>query len=232
MALPSNSPPDSASTFAKPTKFTSRKKGGNIHGPECEPLSTSGMLPVAAKGFSNMVGKGSQSHPSRPSLSSQQSSSVPSTPHQRARREFTTTSRSPSPRGLSGSHSPRSVMSESNSNLSALPKGRPVCKYEGVLRLSVKRRMQYDIGDAPLDEPPATPKETLDPEEDKKLTDDMKELYGRLLPTEDSEERRRKFLIKLEHILHKQWPGNEFTVHVFGSSGNMLCTSDSDGMSR
>jgi DNA polymerase sigma len=89
--------------------------------------------------------------------------------------------------------------------------------------------MQYDIGDEPLENPPSTPKESLDPEEDDKLSGDMRELYDRLLPSEDSEKRRILFVEKLERILHKEWPGNEFKVHVFGSSGNMLCTSDSDG---
>jgi DNA polymerase sigma len=89
--------------------------------------------------------------------------------------------------------------------------------------------MRYDIGDAPLEPPPVEPKKTLDPDEDDKLSGDMRELYDRLLPTEDSERRRRSFVQKLERILHNEWPGNEFKVHVFGSSGNMLCTSDSDG---
>jgi DNA polymerase sigma len=104
-----------------------------------------------------------------------------------------------------------------------------VCKYEGAGRIGTKRRMRYDIGDAPLEPPSVEPKKTLDPHEDDKLTGDMRELYDRLLPTEDSERRRRLFVEKLEHILHSEWPGHEFKVHVFGSSGNMLCTSDSDG---
>ena len=90
--------------------------------------------------------------------------------------------------------------------------------------------MQYDIGDATLEDPQVEPKKSLDPDEDKKLTGDMRELYDRLLPSEDSEKRRHAFVRKLERILHKEWPGHKFTVHVFGSSGNMLCTSDSDGI--
>jgi DNA polymerase sigma len=91
--------------------------------------------------------------------------------------------------------------------------------------------MQYNIGDAPLDDAPSKLKKFLDPNEEKKLSGDMRELYDRLLPTEESEARRRLLVEKLERILHQEWPGNEFNVHVFGSSGNLLCTSDSDGMS-
>jgi DNA polymerase sigma len=110
-----------------------------------------------------------------------------------------------------------------------LPKGRPVCKYEGKYAFN-RRRMQYDIGDKPLDPPEKEPKKTLDPEEHKKLSGDMRELYDRLLPSEESEKRRHEFVQKIEQILYKEWPGYEFKVHVFGSSGNMLCTSDSDGL--
>lgn len=73
------------------------------------------------------------------------------------------------------------------------------------------------------------PKKYLNPTEEDKLSGDMRELYDRILPTKDSDERRAKFVRKLENILNKQWPGNDIKVHVFGSSGNMLCTTDSDG---
>ena len=33
----------------------------------------------------------------------------------------------------------------------------------------------------------------------------------------------------MEHILGTEFPGNLSKVHVFGSSGNMLYTTDSDG---
>lgn len=89
--------------------------------------------------------------------------------------------------------------------------------------------MLYDIGDAPLEAPTEEPKAALDPDEEDKLSGDMRELYDRLLPTAESEQRRIRLVEKLDTILRKEWPGNEFTVHVFGSSGNMLCTSDSDG---
>lgn len=73
------------------------------------------------------------------------------------------------------------------------------------------------------------PKKYLDPNEDEKLSGDMRELYSRLIPSVESDERRGKFVQKLERILNEQWPGNNIRVHVFGSSGNLLCTSDSDG---
>jgi DNA polymerase sigma len=89
--------------------------------------------------------------------------------------------------------------------------------------------MQYDIGDAPLDKPKEEPKKALNPNEEKKLSGDMRELYDRLLPSKESDKRRLLFVEKLEDILHKQWPDAEFKVHIFGSSGNLLCTSESDG---
>jgi len=91
--------------------------------------------------------------------------------------------------------------------------------------------MQYDIGDEPLPDPTTPPPKALALEQEKKLSGDMRELYDRLLPSEDSEKRRKDLVSKLERILHKQWPEHEFTAHVFGSSGNLLCTSDSDGKS-
>lgn len=89
--------------------------------------------------------------------------------------------------------------------------------------------MQYDIGDAPLERPKEVPKKALSPDEEKKLSGDMRELYDRLLPTPDRDKKRLQFVDKLGRILRKEWPGNEFHVHVFGSSGNMLCTNESDG---
>jgi DNA polymerase sigma len=91
--------------------------------------------------------------------------------------------------------------------------------------------MQYNIGDERLPDPETTPKKTLNPEEDAKLSGDMRDLYARLLPSPESENRRKRFVEKLEGILHKEWPEEVFKVHVFGSSGNMLCTSESDGES-
>ena len=73
------------------------------------------------------------------------------------------------------------------------------------------------------------PKKFLNPREEGKLSGDMRELYDRILPTRESDEKRARFVQKLDRILNQQWPGNDIKVHVFGSSGNMLCTNDSDG---
>lgn len=165
-------------------------------------------------------------------LYSQQSSSVPSTPHQRPRRGFGSGSRSPSPRGLSGSQSPRSVHSELHGASTTLQKSRPFkdfCRYENIPAQS-RRRIPYKLGADPLDKPLNEPKESLNAEEEEKLTTDMLALYEKLLPTAESERRRALLVEKLKRLLHKQWPGDEFDIFVFGSSGNMLCTSESDGI--
>ena len=78
-------------------------------------------------------------------------------------------------------------------------------------------------------EPAAKVKKHLDPAEEEKLTGDMRELYDRLLPSAESEDRRARFVRKLEKILNDRWPGHGIKAHVFGSSGNLLCSNDSDG---
>lgn len=170
-------------------------------------------------------------HPPRPPLESQHSSSVPSTPFQRPRdRDMRFHSRSPSPhRGL-GSRSPGSVVSEAVGPYPAqrAHNGPSVCKFETGAELR-KRRMPYVTdGNEELPPPAKEPKKTLDPDEDKKLSGDMRELYDRLLPSDESEERRAQLVKKLDRILNEEWPGNEIRVNVFGSSGNLLSSSDSD----
>ncbi|KAF1812464.1 Nucleotidyltransferase [Eremomyces bilateralis CBS 781.70] len=162
---------------------------------------------------------------SRPPLVAQLSNSVPNTPHQYAR-DFTRRSRTPSPTGALGSHSPRSVVSEANGYLSSLPRSRPVCKYETSSAFS-RRRIPYNIGDELLLKEKGV-KRSLDEEEERRLENDMADLFRKLEPSKESEQRRQRLVEKLEEILHREWPGNEFKVHVFGSSGNLLCTSDSD----
>ena len=80
-----------------------------------------------------------------------------------------------------------------------------------------------------LERAKAPPKKFLSQEQDIKLTGDMRELYDRILPSEESDQRRAAFVRKLQKILNDRWPENDIKVHVFGSSGNLLCTSDSDG---
>lgn len=91
--------------------------------------------------------------------------------------------------------------------------------------------MGYDNADM-LEKAAVAPKAALNPDEEEKLSGDMRELYDRLLPSEESQKRRELLVEKLYRILNTEWPGNEFKVHVFGSSGNLLCTTESDGMYR
>jgi len=160
---------------------------------------------------------------------SQQSSSVPSTPHQHARK-FSFESRDPSPNATT-SHSPRSAYSESNITL---PSQRPVlpkqaCPYETAM-VHGKRRMAYSLGDERLPKlKPADIKSKLSEDDERKLSTDMRELYDRLLPTPQSEDKRIRLVAKLERLFNEKWPGHDIRVHVFGSSGNLLCTDESDG---
>lgn len=55
------------------------------------------------------------------------------------------------------------------------------------------------------------------------------DVYDRLLPSAESDDRRRQLVYKLEKLFNDQWPGHNIKVNVFGSSGNKLCSSDSDG---
>jgi DNA polymerase sigma len=103
-----------------------------------------------------------------------------------------------------------------------------VCKFETGAEIR-KRRIPYvDGGNEELGPPKKEPKKTLEPDEHEKLSGDMRELYDRLLPSQESEERRAQLVTKLERILNEEWPGNDIRVNVFGSSGNLLSSSDSD----
>lgn len=90
--------------------------------------------------------------------------------------------------------------------------------------------MPYSLGGDLLPEEKEGLKEKLTPEEEEKLSGDMREMYDRLLPSAESDNRRKQLVKKLEKLLNNQWPGSNIKVHVFGSSGNKLCSSDSDGM--
>lgn len=92
-----------------------------------------------------------------------------------------------------------------------------------------RRRMPYTIGADLLPEEKEGLKERLEAEEEERLTKDMLEVYDRLLPSAESDDRRRQLVRKLEKLFNDQWPGHDIKVHVFGSSGNKLCSSDSDG---
>ncbi|EEP79393.1 Poly(A) polymerase cid13 [Uncinocarpus reesii 1704] len=166
--------------------------------------------------------------PLRPTHTAQQSCSVPATPfHQPHGLRFSSRSRSRSPSPTRGSGSPRSAHSEFNHVLPLRPQYGG-CKYETAMA-HFRRRMPYSLGADLLPDEAGPLKEQLDSEAEAKLTSDMKDLYKTLLPSAESEERRIKFVRKLEGLLNMQWPGNDIKVHVFGSSGNKLCSSDSDG---
>ncbi|KAJ5113881.1 hypothetical protein N7456_002415 [Penicillium angulare] len=162
--------------------------------------------------------------PTRPPLNSQQSSSLPSTPYQHAR-NLSFHSRSPSP--ARGSTSPRSTHSESTHLPPSARKPLGGCKYETAMAF-FRRRIPYSLGADILPEEREGLKEKLDDEEEKKLTVDIMELYDRLLPSAESDDRRRQLVRKLEKLFNDQWPGHDIKANVFGSSGNKLCSSDSD----
>lgn len=150
------------------------------------------------------------------------SNSMPSTPRHPRTRQDAGKSRSPSPPTFT-LDSPRSATSES----SAHPTQKARCLYESGLVLQ-RRRIPYSLGSEALpDEKP--PRDSLSTEDDATLTADMEKLYNELLPSDESNERRRKFLIKLERLLNDEWPGHEIKVHPFGSTENKLCSTDSDG---
>jgi hypothetical protein len=181
-----------------------------------------------------MAGKGDVGKvvplPPRPSMVSHHSNSVPTTPHQYPRDLTGFRSRSPSPNGDLGSHSPRSVSSEANAIMPTLRKTSGGCRYETSMAFG-RRRIPYNIGSELLERiEEEKVKVALEPHEEDKLTGDMRELYDRLLPSAESVERRKKLVTKLEAILRAEWPVNDFKVHVFGSSGNLLYTNESDGM--
>lgn len=163
--------------------------------------------------------------PARPPLVSQQSSSLPSTPYQRAR-NLSFHSRSPSP--ARGNTSPRSTHSESTHLTPSARKPLGGCKYETAMAY-FRRRIPYSLGADILPEEKEGLKEKLEPEEEKRLTTDIMDLYDRLLPSAESDDRRRQLVSKLEKLFNEQWPGHEIKAHVFGSSGNKLCSSNSDG---
>ena len=90
--------------------------------------------------------------------------------------------------------------------------------------------MPYTIGTEPLEEESDALKATLSPEQKQKLDRDTRALYERLLPSSDSEAKRAQVVNKLQTILSTAFPELSVQVAVFGSSGNLLFTSRSDGM--
>lgn len=206
-------------------------QSGNTHGPSAYSQSLT-ETPIASQQPSNMAWHSPPKSSAldvnllpRPPLTQQHSNSLPSTPYQHSR-GLSFHSRSPSPRRRSTS--PRSTQSETNS-LSPFHKPLGGCKYETAMAYS-RRRVPYSIGGDLLPEDKVGLKEHLSREEEERLSADMQELYTQLLPSAESDDRRRQLVQKLETLFNEQWPGNNIKVHVFGSSGNKLCSSDSDGI--
>lgn len=220
----------------------SRNNSRGGHGNKNATLATNGERPpiTTEETGAKMAGKKADSQTNltprplpqqRQSSISQQSSSVPSTPHQHPRK-FSLSSREPSP-NAAANHSPRSAYSESNSTLPSLrplPPRVSVCRYETAF-VGGKRRMPYSLGTDRLDKVKDEDlKPKLSADEERELTGDMRELYDRLLPSSEGEMRRKKFVRKLEKLLNDEWPGHDIQVQMFGSSGNLLCTDESDGV--
>jgi predicted nucleotidyltransferase len=167
---------------------------------------------------------GPASHSPRPALKSQQSTSLPSTPNQRPR-DRASLSISPSGKRNVSNPSPRTHHSDSLPLPSRRPNGG--CKYETGMA-NAKRRVPYSLGPDKLEPASEVPRGFLSAAEDERLTNDMKRLYNMLLPSRESEARRKRLVEKLEMILRKQWPGYRIKVNVFGSTGNKLGTTESD----
>ena len=163
----------------------------------------------------------------RPAIMSHQSTSLPNTPFPHVR-DLSPVSNPPSSNVPSSNPSP--VLSDSNKSLPPSRRRSPTagCKFETGMAFS-KRRMAYSMGTDLLEKAIVTPQESLDPKDERRLTHDIGELYNNLIPTPESVKRRAQFVHKLETLLNKQWPGSDIKVNVFGSSGNMLYTNDSDG---
>jgi DNA polymerase sigma len=86
----------------------------------------------------------------------------------------------------------------------------------------------YSLGPDKLIAEPEKAAKQLSREQEEVLSRDIRELYGQLVPTLESEQRRKSFVAKLESILCERWPNTPIKVNVFGSTGNNLGTCDSD----
>jgi DNA polymerase sigma len=114
-------------------------------------------------------------------------------------------------------------------SLRPLPPRNGGCRFETAVQ-KIRRRIPYSIGDEKLEKSDLSKiQSSLSEDDERKLTTDMRELYDRLKPTPAVEEKRLKLVQKLEKMLNDAWPGCNIRVNLFGSSGNMLCTDDSDG---
>lgn len=165
--------------------------------------------------------------PPRPRMMSQQSNSLPSTPRQYAH-DFVSRPRTPSPVASISRNPTRSFSSDPSKIPPSYYRAAPsTCRFMSTQ--TSRRRIPYTIGTDRL-ERQENVKATLDPHEEERLSGDMRELYDRLLPSADSQAKRIQAVDKLRRILTTEWPDKDIQVSVFGSSGNLLCTSESDGL--
>ncbi|EXJ62684.1 hypothetical protein A1O7_03122 [Cladophialophora yegresii CBS 114405] len=153
---------------------------------------------------------------------SSQSKSMPSTPFQRPESRA-----SPSPEPAAKNGSPLSLPSDKSHTPPASRQRYGGCKYETGMQRA-RRRVPYSLGSDPLEKVKSELKVRLTREEDERLTQDVQKLYEQLQPTAESEERRSRFIGKLDKILRERWPTSSTKVNVFGSTGNSLGTVDSD----
>lgn len=165
----------------------------------------------------------------RPQLVAQQSNSVPSTPQQRPR-QAPTGARTPSPVNRRASHSPRTVASDSAKSREQYRTGPVVTECRFKTTQPSRRRIPYSIGDQVLDKPHESPKHRLTHDEHNRLGNNIERVYHTLLPSQPGQGRREQVLEKLRRIIGDGFPGRDFGVQVFGSSGNLLFTDQSDGM--
>lgn len=172
--------------------------------------------------------KSSTNKHTRPALVSHQSNSLPSTPRPPSR-DPRYRSRTPSPAARTGNRSPRSVSSGSHRHLPSLRPTNPACRYQSTQ--TSRRRIPYTIGAEPLEPEKQEPLNDFNALDKEKLIKSIDDLYNELLPSKENVERRKNVVEKLRKILHEEWRDRDIDVSVFGSSGNLLCTSKSDGMS-
>lgn len=159
------------------------------------------------------------------SPASMKSRSLPSTPSQRP---GSPPARRVSPHALRTERagSPHSLGSTVGRKPPVYKRGM-VCKYETGMK-QARRRVPYTLGPEKLEADPIGAAKRLSPKEEFRLRQDMTRLYERLLPTQESESRRQALVQKLEALFGDRWPGQQITVNVFGSTGNLLGTAGSD----
>lgn len=152
------------------------------------------------------------------------SRSMPTTPSNHA---MASRRRSPSLGRNLNNASPRSTHSDSSQSAPTTRKVHTGCRYETGMA-KARRRVPYSLGPDKLGPDPTRSRKRLSSEEEQTVSRDMQDLYHRLLPSPDSEQRRARLVQKLERILCIKWPDASIKVNVFGSTGNSLGTSDSD----